>query len=150
MPKSTSLFLFPDINVWLALAYDRHLHHSVAKQWFESLERDAQLFICRFVQMGFVRLLTTAAVMGADQAMTQSQAWEVYDRCMAQGRTTFLEEPVGIERCFRALSQEKRPAPKDWADSYLAAFAAEAGLCLVTFDQGLSKKCEGAILLTIG
>jgi DNA-binding beta-propeller fold protein YncE len=27
MTKSSRLSLFPDINVWVALTYDRHVHH---------------------------------------------------------------------------------------------------------------------------
>jgi hypothetical protein len=58
-----------------------------------------------------------------------------------------FNEPATIELRFRALSQGKRAAPKDWADSYLAAFAGEAGLCLVTLDQALYKKCPDGLLL---
>lgn len=34
MTKSSRLFLFPDINVWVALAYDRHTQHIRARKWF--------------------------------------------------------------------------------------------------------------------
>jgi len=27
--------LLPDINVWLALAFDFHSHHAAAKTWYE-------------------------------------------------------------------------------------------------------------------
>jgi uncharacterized protein len=147
MPKSTKSFLFPDINVWLALTYQRHVHHATANRWFRSLPSDAHLCFCRFTQLGFLRLLTTDAVMGEDQVLSQSHAWRAYDVWSSDGRTLFLDEPATLESRFRVLSQEKRPAPKDWADSYLAAFAAEAGLCLVTFDQALHKKAVGALFL---
>jgi predicted nucleic acid-binding protein len=32
--------------------------------------------------------------------------------------------------------------PKDWADSYVAAFAAVAGLRVVTFDRGFSSQTQ--------
>jgi uncharacterized protein len=147
MPRSTNSFLFPDINVWLALTYQRHVHHSIANHWFQNLEDDVHMCFCRFTQLGLLRLLTTDAVMGTDRVLTQLQAWNSYDRCFADGRTVFLEEPATLEPRFRTLSQEKRPAPKDWADSFLAAFAAEAGLCLVTFDQALRRKCTDGFLL---
>jgi predicted nucleic acid-binding protein len=41
----------------------------------------------------------------------------------------------------------RQPATKDWADSYLAAFAAVGQLTLVTFDRGLRAKVKAAILL---
>ncbi|MGB7845626.1 MAG: TA system VapC family ribonuclease toxin [Candidatus Acidiferrum sp.] len=147
MPRSTSLFLFLDVNVWLALSYERHVHHVIATRWFRTLENDAHLCFCRHTQLGLLRLLTTDAVMGPDHVLSQSQAWSAYDRCLSDGRTLFLDEPTTIERRFRFLSQETRSSPKDWADAYLAAFAEEAGLCLVTFDQALHKKSTDGLLL---
>ena len=32
--------LLPDVNVWLALAFDSHVHHPVAKQWFDGLSNE--------------------------------------------------------------------------------------------------------------
>jgi predicted nucleic acid-binding protein len=29
--------LLPDVNVWLALTFDSHIHHSAAKAWFDAL-----------------------------------------------------------------------------------------------------------------
>jgi uncharacterized protein len=147
MPKSSSLFLFPDLNVWLALSYERHVHHSVARKWFLELPANARMCFCRFTQIGLLRLLTTDAVMGGDEVLNQSEAWHVYDRWLEDERILFVAEPSTIEPSFRALSQQKRPAPKDWADSYVAAFAGVAGLRLVTFDQGLRLKSKGSFLL---
>jgi toxin-antitoxin system PIN domain toxin len=147
MPKSTNSLVFPDINVWLALAYQGHVHHSVANRWFQSLPDDFHPCFCRFTQIGLLRLLTTSAVMGEDEVLTQLQAWRVYDACMADGRTLFLGEPSTLETRFRALTQEERASPKDWADSYLLAFAFESGLTLITFDRALQKKSKEAVLL---
>jgi uncharacterized protein len=147
MRRSTTSFLFPDINVWLALAYDRHLHHRIVGRWYVELEDDARLCFCRITQIGFLRLLTTEAVMGVDQVLTQSQAWGVYDDCLADGRTLLLEEPATIEQHFRSFSHSRHPAPKDWSDSYLAAFAIQAGVRLVTLDRALKNKSPDAVLL---
>jgi predicted nucleic acid-binding protein len=59
----------------------------------------------------------------------------------------FVFEPTEIESRFRALTRVRQPAVKDWADSYLAAFAAVGQLTLVTFDRGLRSKAKSAILL---
>jgi hypothetical protein len=67
--------------------------------------------------------MTTAAVMG-DEVMTQLQAWGTYDRWHRDPRVEFLEEPAWLESQFRALTRLRQSATKDWADSYLAAFAA--------------------------
>lgn len=146
MTRSSRLFLFPDINVWVALSYDRHVHHAVARRWFEGEGLSARFFFCRFTQLGLLRLLTSEAVMGSD-FMSQREAWRVYDRWIEDERVELVPEPEGVEVNFRLLSESVQAATKDWADSYLAAFAQSAGLTIVTFDVALRKKVVGAILL---
>lgn len=147
MPKSSSSFLFPDINVWLALSYDGHVHHPVASRWFEELGGNARVCFCRFTQIGLLRLLTTQAVMTIDRVLSQVEAWRVYDTWLADDRILFVPEPVGLEQPFRELARQKRPAAKDWADCYLLAFATIAGLRMVTFDRGLRGKSRDILLL---
>lgn len=144
MPASTSSFLFPDVNVWLALTCERHVHHNAAKRWFESLDDGARLFFCRVTQLGLLRLLTTQAVMGSDEVMSQGAAWQAYDRWLQDDRISFLAEPPALEEAFRAMSRLRRPAPKEWADSYLAAFALVTDLTLVTFDHALHQRKPAA------
>jgi len=147
MPRSLKSFLFPDVNVWLALTYQRHVHHSAAKRWFEHLDDEARLCFCRFTQISFLRLLNTKAVMGEDGVMNQAEAWHIYDRWVEGAGAILLEEPAAIEPSFRAFSQRIHPAPKDWADSYLAAFASVAGVRLVSFDQAFCARVEESITL---
>ncbi len=137
--------VFPDINVWLALASSAHSHHAQARRWYESLE-DEELVFCRFTQLGLLRLLTTKAVM-ATETLTQRQAWHVYDRFLKDGGAQFLAEPRTLENSFRHLSRHPSASPKDWADSYLAAFALETGAALVTFDKALATRGKGAVIL---
>jgi toxin-antitoxin system PIN domain toxin len=131
----------------VALTYEGHLHHRRARDWFVALGPGARLFFCRFAQLGLLRLLTAEAVMGRDEVLTQQQAWRAYDRWLADDRVGFVEEPAGVESVFRALTRARRAAPKDWADSYLAAFAAASQLTLVTFDQGFQSKTKQLVLL---
>jgi|SRR5580704_4355679 toxin-antitoxin system PIN domain toxin len=139
----TSL-VFPDINVWLALASSIHIHHKQAKSWYESLG-DEELVFCRFTQLGLLRLLTTAAVMGTE-VLTQQQAWHIYDGFLKNGGAQFLHEPRSLEDSFRRLSRHSSASPKDWADSYLAAFALETGAKLITFDKALAAKAKGSVI----
>ena len=136
--------VFPDVNVWLALASSRHIHHAAAKRWFESLEDEEPIF-CRLTQIGLLRLLTTRAVMGVD-VMTQRQAWSVYDTFLSDGGARFVYETRTVEDSFRGLSRLGTASPKDWADSYLAAFALETGVQLITFDKALGARVKGALV----
>ncbi len=147
MPPSTTS-LFPDINVWVALTYEGHTHHSNAAEWFATLSPEATLAFCRFTQLGLLRLLTTVAVMN-DEVMTQPQAWAAYDRWLKDTRVELVDEPAELETRFRALTRLRQSATKDWADSYLAAFATVGQLTLVTFDRGLRSKAKSSILLGV-
>jgi toxin-antitoxin system PIN domain toxin len=146
MPGSTTSFLFPDINAWVALTHGRHVHHLVASDWFSSLKSDVRFTFCRFTQLGLLRLLTAEAVMGED-VMDQTSAWAVYDRWLEDGRVSFLEEPPGLDRRFRMLTHSKRAAPKAWADAYLASFAETAQVTLVTFDRAFRGRVRSLLLL---
>ena len=147
MRKSTTSYLFPDTNVWVALTYQRHVHHAPASAWFERTGDAARIVFCRFTQLGFLRLISSEAVMGSDGVLSQGQSWATYDEWLRDDRVAFAEEPAALEARFRELAQLKRPAPKDWADSYLASFAAAAEFTLVTFDSALHRKSSGAVLL---
>src|SRR5260370_38758864 len=97
----TSL-VFPDINVWFALASSLHVHHQHAKSWYDSLDGE-QLLFCRFTQLGLLRLLTTEAVMGAE-TLTQRQAWPIYDLLLKPNKVQFCPEPRTLEYSFPPLS----------------------------------------------
>lgn len=122
------------------------MHHATAAAWFTQLSPDATLAFCRFTQLGLLRLLTTTAVMG-DEVMTQPQAWTAYDHWLQDPRVTLVDEPAEIETRFRSLTRLRQPATKDWADSFLAAFATVGQLTLVTFDRGLRTKAKSVVLL---
>jgi uncharacterized protein len=147
MPKFSRSFLFPDVDVWIALTYGGHEHHHVARTWFEALDMDAHVCFCRFTQISLLRLLTTSALMGVDEVMTQAQAWDAYDLWKQDSRVFFLEEPPNVEAAFRGLTRQLRPNPKNWADAYLAAFASVSAMQLVTFDRALQGKIENLLIL---
>lgn len=135
MQKSkTSL---PDINVWLALVSERHVHHGVARQWFLQLSPQCAAF-CRVTQMGFLRLLTNSRVM-KEETLDQKQAWEVYERLRRNNRAFFADEPIELEDHWKRLTQSAFPGQGRWTDAYLAAFALGHGLVLVSFDRDFSR-----------
>ena len=147
MPGSSKSFLFPDVNVWIALTYAGHTRHQAAVSWFSTIDSEARLCFCRFTQISFLRLLTTEAAMGRGDVLGQADAWKAYDQWLADDRVSLLAEPSGLDREFRLLTKQDAPAPKQWADAYLSAFASVAGLTLVTFDQGFRGKAKNIQLL---
>jgi hypothetical protein len=126
-----------DINVWLALAFESHIHHSAAAVWFAGTAPRSCAF-CRLTQQGFLRLATTPNVL-AEHEVTLMEAWEMYDALYGDPRVVFAEEPEGIESLWRTHTQMRSSSPKVWNDAYLAAFAQAADFELVTFDRGFAQ-----------
>jgi uncharacterized protein len=146
MRASTTSFLFPDINVWVALSHGAHVHHDIAHDWFESLPEDSRLAFCRVTQLGFLRLLTAEAVM-RDEVMTQVAAWSVYDAWLRDDRVSYQHEPPSLDAAFRTRTRLRQAATKHWADAYLSAFAEASGATLVTFDRALRGRAASVALL---
>ncbi|HUG69654.1 MAG TPA: TA system VapC family ribonuclease toxin [Pirellulaceae bacterium] len=126
-----------DVNVWLALAFDRHRHHEAASHWFSIAPEDSCLF-CRLTQISFLRLATTPQVM-AEDVLTLNAAWLAYDALRNDTRVAYADEPNGLQPVWRGYSQHRTFSPKVWNDAYLAAFASAADFELVTFDRGLQS-----------
>jgi toxin-antitoxin system PIN domain toxin len=126
-------FWLVDNNVGLALAYDRHQHHALARRCFEEAVSDRFCF-CRLTQLGFLRLLINPAVMGRD-VRTATEAWRLYDEPAAYGQVSFVSEPESFEREFRGLTRSSRMFHRMWPDAYLGALARSLEYRVVSFDR---------------
>ncbi len=62
-----------DVNFWLAITFESHVHHASAKQWFEQLSLSDGCAFCRLTQQGFLRLVTNPKAFG-DEAVTLVEA----------------------------------------------------------------------------
>ncbi len=128
---------FPDINVWLALAFQSHSNHLAALKWFESIEREKVVF-CRQTQQGFIRLATNAKAFG-NESVTMKVAWKLYEAIIADSRIALHPEPSDIEETWKAFTLQNARSPKLWNDAWLAAFAVVESLELVSFDKGFKQ-----------
>ncbi len=126
-----------DVGVWLAATWGRHMHHKVAKQWFD--EQSEDLLLCRITQMSLLRLISNPVIMGAD-VVTRNEAWRVVDQFWSDNRVLWAEEPDHLEAVFRAISARKDNSHKLWTDDYLAAFAQASGAVLATLDTKLKDR----------
>ncbi|HEU4982993.1 MAG TPA: TA system VapC family ribonuclease toxin [Acidobacteriaceae bacterium] len=131
---------FPDLNVWLALSVAGHSHSREAWRWLDPLPRDVRLVFSRYTQIGLLRLLTNASVMG-DQTLTMRKAWGVYDRWLEDPRVEFYPEPRGVDTVFRQVMEPfaARHASKAVGDCWLLAYAIDIRATLVTFDRALHE-----------
>lgn len=129
---------FPDLNVWVALSDQSHVHSVQAWEWVHLLPREARLIFSRYTHIGLLRLLTSEAVMGA-ATLTLEKAWHAYDTWLSDPRVEFYPEPGGLDSAFReaAAPFAAKPASKSVGDCYLLAFSKESQATLVTFDRAL-------------
>jgi toxin-antitoxin system PIN domain toxin len=126
-----------DVGVWLAATWGRHVHHRVAKRWFD--EQSDDLLLCRVTQMSLLRLISNPAIMDID-VVTRDEAWRVIDQIWSDSRVLWAEEPDNLDSVFRAISARRDNSHKLWTDDYLAAFAQASGAVLATFDTKLKDR----------
>jgi toxin-antitoxin system PIN domain toxin len=132
---------FPDLNVWVALSVTGHAHHAAAWTWFQGLPDANSAYLCRFTQLGLLRLLTNQAAMGEE---VFAAAWRSYDVWAGDPRVSIIAEPENLGLAFRRVTQPfaAKPASKWIGDCYLLAFAMCAGATLVTFDRALARLAD--------
>ena len=131
-----------DSNVWLALALSKHVHHTAAREWLETVEEPASVLFCRATQQALLRLLTNASVLRpyGNPPLTNREAWAAYEAFLADDRIALqADEPVGVEPLWKALAARKTASPKLWMDAYLAAFALAGRYSMVTTDAAFSQ-----------
>jgi toxin-antitoxin system PIN domain toxin len=130
--------LFPDLNIWLALSVEGHIHNELAWRWLRSESEESRLLFSRYTQIGLLRLLTNAAAM-SNRVLTVREAWKVYAGWLEDARVEFYPEPRSIDAEFREALEPfaGKPASKWVGDCWLLAFAAGTGAKLVTFDKAL-------------
>lgn len=127
-----------DVNVLLALVAECHSRHHEVRKWWESLRQPGPVYICRFVQMGLLRLMSSEAALG-DDAVTLRAAWSAYATLLGSGRFAFTLEPQGLDATWEQLCRPFKKSPKVVMDAYLAAFAQAGGFRLITLDRGFRQ-----------
>ena len=124
----------PDVNVWIALVADKHIHHPLAMSWFQSVPNDEFAF-CRITELGLLRLLTNVHVMGTD-VKDLAGAWKLYDDIRSDSRVLLLSERGTFNDRWNLAKKQMVGGANALTDAYLAVFAEHAGASIVTFDQG--------------
>ena len=129
----------PDLNVWLALSVDNHVHYERARRyWREEGARAPAVHFCRVTMLGLLRLLTQPKLMGPSVCSPEDAAGR-YQALRALPEVRLAPEPSKCEETLLAYARAPRFVPRLWTDAYLAAFARCAGLRLVTFDADFAR-----------
>ncbi len=127
-----------DVNLLFALLYDRHEHSEQGQRWLARITAPGSVGICRVVEMGVLRLLTRAAVMGAN-VISPAAFWRGWEVALSDDRLIRLAEPPRLEACWRALCEALTPGSVADTVVYIAAFALAGDLTVATFDRGFAR-----------
>jgi toxin-antitoxin system PIN domain toxin len=103
------MIYLPDVNIWIALTSNRHVHHQIVTAWLQTVNQD-KLAFCRVSELGFLRLLTNSHVLGKD-VLSPAQAWRVYDEWRTDDRVVFLSERADFGEQWRLLGQQITGGP---------------------------------------
>lgn len=129
----------PDVNIWIALTFDAHVHHLLAIRWYESAKGSgSRIGFNRTTQQGFLRIATNPKAMGND-SLSLPAAWRAYDAMLEDSMISYFEESAEVELHWRRFTGNEACSHKVWTDAFLAAFAIAEGLTLVTIDRGFAR-----------
>jgi len=126
----------PDVNVWLALADKRHVHHLVAARYWADTTVQSRAF-CRVSANGFLRLCNHARAL--PNPLSPHEAWSVYRQFLVLPIIRWLPEPPELDNTYCALTCASGFVHRLWTDAYLAAFAISSNCRLVSFDGDFSR-----------
>src|SRR5690242_1624248 len=101
--------LLPDVNVWVALTFDKHPNHPSSKSWFDALT-DQVCYFCRLTQQGFLRIATNQKAMGLN-ALTLDDAWSAYDALLGDPASPSPPRPPDWKGTGAPLRREPRFPP---------------------------------------
>lgn len=126
-----------DASVWIAAAFTSHpFHHPARKTVQQATPADPAVF-CRSTEQSFLRLASTPALLKAYGAtgLTNRDALAALGAFLALPQVCEREEPPGTSTLWHRLASHDSALPKTWMDAYLAAFAINGGLRMVSLDQ---------------
>lgn len=132
-----------DVNALVALAWDSHVHHLAATQWFDE-HAATGWSTCPITESGFVRVSSNPGILPAAISVTDAAA--VMAGLRAVGAHRFLPDDVSIvDSDVPSMSGHRQVT-----DAHLLTLARRHGVDLVTFDRGAAALAagEGVVLLT--
>ena len=124
-----------DVNVLMALLWENHEHHQIARRW---LRTAAAFATCPVSQLGFARV-SSHPLLG--YSMSPDEAFGVLRRLLADSRHRFVPDDLSCED--RAVRTDLMGGANEITDHYLVALARQHRLSLATLDEPLARAFGG-------
>lgn len=124
-----------DVNALVALAWDSHVHHAAAREWFAA-NRAAGWATCPVTESGFVRVSSNPNVLPSFIAVEAARG--VLSALRGVGEHRFLANDVSLtDRDVPALVGHRQVT-----DALLLTLARRHDTRLVTFDRGIAELAQ--------
>ena len=123
-----------DVNVLIALAWPNHVHHAVARRWFEERRGDGWA-TCPLTEAGFVRVSCNPAVVR--HPVTPLEAIAVLERLTQLESHTFWPLDQSILHLPKVIGTRIQ-GYRQISDALLLAVAMQRNGQLATLDGGLT------------
>ena len=127
-----------DANVWIAVSFEAHDQHVLAKRFFATTSLSRPALLCRATEQSWLRLLTTPALHRRYDSLPVSNrdALIMLSDTLELPNVRLVEvEPSGVRALWQRLAAIPSASPKVWMDAYLAAFAIRHDVEFVTLDR---------------
>lgn len=118
-----------DINLLMALLWENHEHHAMARRWLKSVTSFAT---CPVSQLGFARV-SSHSFLG--YSLMPEQAFVVLRRFLADPRHRFIPDDLSCED--RVVRTDLMGGPNQITDRSLVALARQHDCTLATLAQPL-------------
>jgi toxin-antitoxin system PIN domain toxin len=146
MKKASSELLLLDVNVLLAIAWPNHQFHAAA---IAALSNGGAWATCALTQLGFIRLSSNPAAVGA--AKSPPEAAALLARMVADSAHIYLDSlPAPASADWRDAFA-KLLGHQQVTDAYLLRLALANNAVLVTFDRRLESAAgDKSRVITLG
>ena len=125
----------PDVNVLVALLWERHMHHVAARRWFVAL-REEPWATCAITQAGFVRVSSNQRIL--PDAIPVRQAVASLGELLDVGEHRLLTDGAGfVDNAL--VPHDRLIGHRQITDAHLVSIARQHDATIATFDRGLRE-----------
>ncbi|TCL94159.1 hypothetical protein C8J38_102589 [Rhizobium sp. PP-WC-2G-219] len=124
-----------DVNLLIALADEKHVHHDRVNGWFRTDALDGWA-TCPITENGLIRILSNSAYSNAVRHCAEAQA--ALSSLRMRGHHHFWADDISLTD--HAVFDLQGLSSKDSTDTYLLGLARSRGGKLATFDRRLSTQ----------
>ena len=128
-----------DVNVLVALAWPNHVHHGIARSWFEKNHAKGWA-TCSITENGFVRISANPQVV--EEARTPPEAIAFLERLTRVEGHRFWNDDVSVTRSD-AIDVERIRGHRQVMDAHLLGLAIRHRGRLATFDRRIEVLLGG-------